>query len=205
MDDFDDALLPEERKGISTVGPFITNALLVLGLCVGLVALYFALQVRSEMFSVQNELKARPAQTVALKADLDSLESRLVKVGAETVRIKNQVHAVRDQNHQAYDELRRGVKGNRKWIDEFDKQVAGIRGQAVEEPVVATGVAITKIDAGVETRLEESNAGYHVVQRGDNFGRLANQYNTTVDAFLKANPGVDPRRLQIGQRLKIPN
>lgn len=201
MDDFDDALLPEERKGISKVGAFITSALLVLGLGVGLVALYFSLQVRSEFLLLQNELKARPDQTVELKTNLESLESRLVKVGAETVRIKNQVYAVRDQNHQVHDELRRGIKGNRKWID---KQEAGIRGQAVEESVVATGVALTKVDDGEEKRLEESNAGYHVVRRGDNFGRLANQYNATVDAFLKANPGVDPRRLQIGQRLKIP-
>ena len=205
MDDFDDALLPEERTETSKVRVIITSALLVLCLGVGLVALYFAFQTRSEFVAFQNELKAGPEQSIELKAELESLESRLVKVGAETVRIKNQVFAVRDQNQQIHDELRRGVKGNRKRIDEFDEQVAGMRTHVVEKPVITAAVPPTEVARGEEKRVGESKAEYHVVQRGDNFGRLADRYDTTVDAFFKANPGVNPRRLQIGQKLKIPD
>ena len=34
--------------------------------------------------------------------------------------------------------------------------------------------------------------------------RLSQQYGVSVDAIIRANPGVDPNRLQIGQRICIP-
>src|SRR5699024_3128610 len=45
----------------------------------------------------------------------------------------------------------------------------------------------------------------YTIRSGDNPYRLANQYNTTVEAILKANPGMDPNRLQIGQVICIPS
>lgn len=44
----------------------------------------------------------------------------------------------------------------------------------------------------------------YTVKAGDTFYNLASRYNTTVDAIMKANPGVDPNRLQIGQTICIP-
>ncbi len=35
--------------------------------------------------------------------------------------------------------------------------------------------------------------------------RIAQRYNLTVDALLRANPGVDPRNLQVGQSICIPD
>lgn len=42
------------------------------------------------------------------------------------------------------------------------------------------------------------------VQPGDTLYRLAQRFNITVAAILRANPGVDPNRLQVNQRLCIP-
>jgi len=44
----------------------------------------------------------------------------------------------------------------------------------------------------------------HRVQRGETLGHIASRYGTTVTAIRAANNYVDPRRLQIGQRLIIP-
>ncbi|MBX5477073.1 MAG: LysM peptidoglycan-binding domain-containing protein, partial [Clostridia bacterium] len=44
----------------------------------------------------------------------------------------------------------------------------------------------------------------HVVQPGDTYFRLAQQFGTTVAAIAAANPGVDPNNLQVGQVLCIP-
>jgi LysM repeat protein len=44
----------------------------------------------------------------------------------------------------------------------------------------------------------------HTVAAGDTYTSLAKRYETTVSAIAKANPGVDPTRLRIGQRLLIP-
>ncbi|SHI12864.1 LysM peptidoglycan-binding domain-containing protein [Sporanaerobacter acetigenes] len=45
---------------------------------------------------------------------------------------------------------------------------------------------------------------YYTIRPGDTFYRIALQYNISVDALIRANPGVDPNRLQIGQVICIP-
>ncbi len=44
----------------------------------------------------------------------------------------------------------------------------------------------------------------HRVQRGETLGHIAQMYGTSVTAIRAANNNVNPRRLQIGQRLIIP-
>jgi LysM repeat protein len=44
----------------------------------------------------------------------------------------------------------------------------------------------------------------HVIVRNDTFGSLAAKYGVSVRAIQAANPGVDPTRLRIGQKVKIP-
>jgi len=44
----------------------------------------------------------------------------------------------------------------------------------------------------------------HVIVKNDTFGSLAAKYGVSVRAIQSANPGVDPTRLKIGQKIKIP-
>jgi LysM repeat protein len=43
------------------------------------------------------------------------------------------------------------------------------------------------------------------VQSKDAFYSIAKKYGVKVDALMAANPGVEPRRLKIGQTLNIPS
>lgn len=45
----------------------------------------------------------------------------------------------------------------------------------------------------------------HTIKRGDTIYKLAKQYNTTVEAILIVNPGINPDNLQIGQKICIPS
>ncbi len=44
----------------------------------------------------------------------------------------------------------------------------------------------------------------YIIRAGDTYFSLAQRFNTTVAAIIAANPGVDPNRLMIGQRICIP-
>ena len=44
----------------------------------------------------------------------------------------------------------------------------------------------------------------YTIASGDTFSKLAKSFHTTVIAFSEANPGVEPTRLQIGQKIHLP-
>ena len=44
----------------------------------------------------------------------------------------------------------------------------------------------------------------YIIRPGDTLFQLANRFNTTVEAIMRINPGIDPNRLQIGQSICIP-
>ncbi|PFV46534.1 hypothetical protein COL14_24905 [Bacillus thuringiensis] len=45
----------------------------------------------------------------------------------------------------------------------------------------------------------------HKVQQGETFSKLAEIYHVDVNEIINANPGIDPRNLQVGQEVNIPN
>ena len=45
---------------------------------------------------------------------------------------------------------------------------------------------------------------YYVVRPGDTLFSIARMYNVTVDQLIRANPGIDPNNLMVGQLVCIP-
>ena len=52
--------------------------------------------------------------------------------------------------------------------------------------------------------LTGQSQGDHVVMKGDSFSTIAKKYGVSSRAIQEANPGVEPTRLKIGQKLVIP-
>jgi LysM repeat protein len=50
----------------------------------------------------------------------------------------------------------------------------------------------------------ESSATEHTIVRGDTFAGLSQRYGVTVRAIQSANPGTDPAKLKVGQKVIIP-
>jgi tetratricopeptide (TPR) repeat protein len=64
--------------------------------------------------------------------------------------------------------------------------------------------AYTLYSGAMKLIAEKFNTLTHVVEEGDYLTKLANMYNTTVAAILKANDITDPGQLEIGERIIIP-
>lgn len=45
---------------------------------------------------------------------------------------------------------------------------------------------------------------FHVVKAGETLASISRTQNIRMDALLAANPGLDPKRLKIGQTVKVP-
>ena len=70
---------------------------------------------------------------------------------------------------------------------------------------VPRGTGTTVLRRYAELPPEERvNFVSHRISRGETLGGLARRYGVSLDLLVAANPGVQPRRLSIGQRLVIP-
>lgn len=62
----------------------------------------------------------------------------------------------------------------------------------------------TQIPAPMTPEGTDSGAREYVVAKGDSFFSIGKKLGVPMSAIAKANPGVDPARLKIGQKLKVP-
>lgn len=58
--------------------------------------------------------------------------------------------------------------------------------------------------AGGTAKTTSNQPGMYSIKPGDTLGKVAKEHGITVEAIEKANPGIDSRRLKIGQQIKIP-
>jgi LysM repeat protein len=88
------------------------------------------------------------------------------------------------------------------------KQVA-----ALEHPVVARAelphggvepIRLAVATAPVSNSPAPSHPRVHIVKERETIRSIAAQYRVKASAILAANPGVDPKRLRIGQSLNLP-
>ena len=59
--------------------------------------------------------------------------------------------------------------------------------------------------SGAIRRRRRQPARTHTVVAGETAVRIARQYGVTLDALQAANPGMEPRRMRVGQVLNIPS
>ena len=57
---------------------------------------------------------------------------------------------------------------------------------------------------GAESPASLDGSRTHKIQSGDTYQKLSARYQVSVNDLIDANPGVDPRRLKIGQPIVVP-
>lgn len=80
--------------------------------------------------------------------------------------------------------------------------------EANEKALADQIVALQKVAAAPKAAASGKSAapagpGEYVVAKGDNLGSIAKKNGISLKAIQDLNPGVNPNRLQIGQKLKV--
>ena len=70
------------------------------------------------------------------------------------------------------------------------------------EPALATQLQMAQ--ATIKSITSTSSLKLHTIRNGEYPAKIARRYGIKVEALLKANPGINPRRLQIGDKVTIP-
>ncbi len=66
-------------------------------------------------------------------------------------------------------------------------------------PVVSTPPPVTTPPPPPVAEMQE-----YTIVKGDTYATIHNNFKVSVKAIMDANPGVDPKKLKVGQKIKIP-
>jgi N-acetylmuramoyl-L-alanine amidase len=166
-------------------------ALAVLAIVVGGAGLYFGLTVNKTVRPLAEAIHSEQG-TVAMTAEqVDSLEAKIKELA--------------DQNK----ELNSALSRLRAYGNERDKRLKALtlelnkQGERLTQaPRQNSSADIDQASAFNPTAV---GAGNYMIQAGDTLSKIATQSGVDLKALMDANPGVDPRRLRIGQAIVIPS
>jgi LysM repeat protein len=70
-------------------------------------------------------------------------------------------------------------------------------------PAPPTNPVVTGGNFGTRPAVARSHV--HIVQAGETAASIARKYGVKLDALLAANPGLEPKRMRVGQPLNVPS
>ena len=144
-------------------------------------------------------------QIAALEKEIQSLREQLSKPGgnfAGADDLKNLAEKIKEVDKRRVEDNERIVKK----IDDLGKTLSGAASGKKPKPTPppANNSGTNTVSTGSDKVFE------HVIKANDTFDAIARAYNKekglklTVERIQNANPGVDPTKLQVGQKIFIP-
>lgn len=185
-------------RGINWLG-IIAIVLGVSGLFVG----YSAKRSISNLRMDTEQVTSSKGKLAHLEDQVNSIERRLINVGAETVKIKKDIRSVREHVVRTLNSINQEIILGQNQVSTSSTQTDRSAGGRITRARPDSTASNQRKAVSTSTSAVPAS-GYHVIRPGDTFGKLARQYGITVNAIFQANPKADPRRLQIGQRILIP-
>lgn len=88
----------------------------------------------------------------------------------------------------------------KKMVEELEKK--GVKVAVVPSSSSKPSSSAPAAKKTPDTKPGES--GVYTIKSGDTLGKIAAAYKITLSQLQAANPGIDPRRLRIGQQVMIP-
>jgi LysM repeat protein len=209
MDEFDEGVDPVVDEGSGSKVALIAIAVAIVGIVVGVTGIILANMAQKEVKTLEAKIASQPDKTPELESALSDMEERLVKLGSEFVKLGRQDRQLQENTQSAFDSVLRDIKSNRDGINDVTIKL----GELVEKledwqpsrpsVVAATSTVGTNAES-VSEDVATAEGGIHVIVSGDTLSKIAKQYGLSLSQLQTANPTVNPRALQIGQRIRIP-
>lgn len=202
----------------------------VVGMFLGVAGLIFAVVSKKQA----DELRQDFSLVQDLKAKLEEVENSSSGISAGATRIKREVDSLRNGTQDALDRVSAELTRVRKDLNEslalaqtLQERLLGLEQRPPEpapepEPVAVAEVPevrenaapappAPRVEAETVTPVTEAappetggEAQVYVIRSGDTLSAVARNYGISLEELLNANADVDPRRLQVGQEIRIP-
>ncbi len=142
-----------------------------------------------------------------LSARLDAVETAANKASADAKKATSRTSNLSKDVQQALDDVSSEMGTLRTELNRLTIQAnGGSSRRTTSTPAPAPTSTSSTSDKETESPAATStgSGGTYTIQSGDTFARIAAQNGISLQSLMDANPGVDPRRLRVGQRVIIP-
>jgi len=135
---------------------------------------------------------------------LSTLQKTVAAHDAEIPRIASVEGEVRAATAKTETDLKALREGVQNAFNQYGEQLGVINGKIakIEEAQKAKPVA-AKAGAGPVTGVLNADGTYSIAP-GDTLAKVARKFGTKLDAIEAENPGLDPAKLKVGQKIRIP-
>lgn len=211
MSDFEEkaeaAIEGEEESGKGSGKLLVVLALLLglAGVIFGVTGIAMANKANVRQGALEAEWAARPADRLPeVEAAVANIDERLNRAGAELVKLARADRDLQQNLQGALANVSREVNESRRVVNELTTRLGELTERMENLRLAARPAPANSGGSGENAPAVSAEPGIHIVQSGDTLSRIAAQYRVSLDALQRANPDVNPRNMQIGQRIVIP-
>lgn len=129
------------------------------------------------------------------------LRAHDVTNGDRISELEKQVSRLEGANEELMTQIRDLTANTRAAFQKVNDRMLELHGAPTPAKTVSE-TAPAPADASAPAPVAAGKT--YTIRAGDLLGKIAKTQNTTVDAILKANPGLSPNRLKVGQVIKLP-
>ncbi|MFU8848306.1 MAG: LysM peptidoglycan-binding domain-containing protein [Opitutales bacterium] len=192
-------------------GSLLTLALSVLAILLGGAGLYFGMNASQQLSPLADSMEAGSGAAVRLEKSISALETQLAELRGQSSEVQSALNRMRiysSQSEQAVKQLASGMQENRTELVKLAGRLNELLESTVPSAPAPSAVSTTNqappLTSGEANSSQLASSRTYAIVSGDNFVKVANKLGVELQALLDANPGVDPRRLRIGQEINIP-
>lgn len=116
--------------------------------------------------------------------------------------LENEVRAAGSKSEADMKNLRDGVQNA---LNQVGTEIGAMRAQVtkMEEAQKARAVAPGKGGGAAPTGVRNSDGTYSIAP-GDTVAKVAKKFGMRIDSIMAENPGLEPSRLRVGQKIRLP-
>ncbi|MBI2514295.1 MAG: LysM peptidoglycan-binding domain-containing protein [Opitutae bacterium] len=165
-----------------------SNIVPMIGAFTGVIGLLLAIVALVQLSTVKKTLATQGDEVAKIATIENEVRSASSKADTAATDLKN----LRDGIQGAFDKVSASIGQMQAQLTKME--------EAMKKPAATAGA---KGGKAAPTGVKNAD-GTYTVAAGDGLSKIARKFGTSVDALLAENPGLNPNKMHIGQKIKLP-
>ena len=180
----------------------------LLAVVLAIVAIYFGYKTKQSLQALETQLLEDRSQQKSIRARYDDSSESVKGVEKQLELLKKKVGIYSNEIGNLRGEVQTALNQVKKTFVDYDSRISELNDK-IDDAISLNSSSTTKTIQVNEANLSDasttdSGSGFYEIQSGDYLSRIARAYGVTLEEILKLNPGIEPNRLQIGQKIRVP-